>query len=139
MGHGQHRASCDSDSPVCASVKNESTQSSNTSRDEAYSPRERHGWPKLAHKMAVNTEFAAFSRFRDLNTRTLLFYQAQINLIRTKILQAEEEEEESVNIVRYSHLVDETESDYHKLLMELRGLLREYSMYTYWLSLPTIR
>ncbi|KAJ4338826.1 hypothetical protein N0V87_003741 [Didymella glomerata] len=78
--------------------------------------------------MAKVPEFAAFPRFKDLNVKSLLFYQVQLKSIRLKILRMEEEE--GNNMERYDHLVDDVDSAYHNLLLQLRSLLREYNAHS---------
>jgi hypothetical protein len=123
-GCGERRASSDNVSKP-ATTGTRSYSASHASSKEQHFPQERYGWPKLAEKMAKVPEFAAFSRFSDLNVRNLLYYQAQIKSLRTKILKTEEVQDRDMD--RYDALVDEGDSDYHMLLMELRGLLRDYS------------
>lgn len=134
MGHGEQRASfCDNPSRP-HSVAAGSLCSSQANSDEEYVARKRHGWPQLAEKMAAVPEFAAFPRFRDLNVKNLLFYQVQLKALRLKIMKMEEEE--TVNVERYDHLVEDVDSQYHKLLLQLRDLLQGYSEYRTGLAEP---
>lgn len=116
-GHEEQRQSSCSD---CS-------RSSHEDHSEHLDPAPRHGWPLLAHKMAEVPEFAAFCRFGDLNTRNLLYYQVQLKSLRQQIL--EEEDRTSCNLGRYDLIVDDADSHYHKLLIDLRSLLREYSRF----------
>jgi hypothetical protein len=124
MGHGEQPVSSD-DTPSRRSAEAGSYQSSRASSYEKHEPRKRYGWPHLADKMAKVPEYAAFPRFRQLNVKNLLYYQVQLKSLEKKILK--QEEEESLNLERYDHLVEEIDEEYHKLLIELRILLREYS------------
>jgi hypothetical protein len=44
-----------------------------------------HGWPELANLMAENPEFVAFPAFRDLNIKSLLYYQCQLTKLRGEL------------------------------------------------------
>lgn len=125
MGHGAPRMSFGDTAARPRSTRTASLRSSQANDDDDYVPGPRHGWPRLAEKMAKVPEFAAFPRFKDLNVKSLLFYQVQLKSIRLKILRMEEEE--GNNMERYDHLVDDVDSAYHNLLLQLRSLLREYS------------
>ena len=72
-------------------------------------------------------EFAAFPRYRDMNVRNLLYYKAQIDNLRIKILK--QEEETTLEMERYDEIADEADSAYHMMLMEMRQLLKDYSMF----------
>jgi hypothetical protein len=85
--------------------------------------------------MAQVPEYAAFPRFRELNVKSLLYYQAQLKSLQQKILL--QEQESTLNMRRYDHLVEDTDSDHHKLHLELRILLREYSTYRGFLKMIT--
>lgn len=90
-------------------------------------PEDRVGWPLLAEVMSKVPEFAAFSRYRDLNVKNLLYYQAQLANLRDKILQEEDEVRTELGLERYDKFVDNANSQYHVLMTELRGLIKEYS------------
>lgn len=93
---------------------------------ERYIPQNRYGWPRLAEIMADVPEFAAFPRYRELNIKSLLYYKAQIENIRVKMLK--QEEETSLQLERFDEIADEADSTYHHMLLELRLLLKGYSM-----------
>ena len=40
------------------------------------------GWPRVAMLLAKRTDFAAFSRFRDLIIKSLLYYQSELTRLR---------------------------------------------------------
>jgi hypothetical protein len=44
-----------------------------------------HGWPSLAHAIADNPCFEIFQTFRDLNIKSLLYYQAQLDQLRKEL------------------------------------------------------
>jgi hypothetical protein len=47
------------------------------------------GWPALAARMAATPEFASFSRFRELNIKSLLYYQAELEELQKKLHEIE--------------------------------------------------
>lgn len=75
--------------------------------------------------MSQVPEFAAFPRFRELNIKNLLYYQAEIELLRQKI--EKEEEEQTLDVTCYINIVKDGDSEYHGLLFKLRNLLHAYS------------
>lgn len=93
----------------------------------SYEPGERHGWPLLAEVMSDVPEYAAFRRFRDLNAKNLLYYQAQLSSLREDISREEEQVALENDLKQYDVLTKKTNGNYHKLMMDLRQLLREYS------------
>ena len=97
--------------------------------------RERTGWPRLAEIMADVPEFAAFPRYRDLNLRNLLFYKAQIDNLKLKIIR--QEEEQTLNLERFDIIANENNPKehisvkaYRRMLTDLRVLLSGYSKST---------
>jgi len=48
-----------------------------------------HGWPQVAHLMATHPEYASFQRFRDLNVKNLLYYQAELDDLRRRLHKTE--------------------------------------------------
>jgi len=87
---------------------------------------ERHGWPHLAKIMSDVPEFAAFSRFRELNVRNLLYYQAELKVLEEQICI--HEEQRNLDVGCYEDLAEDANSCYHELMVTNRRLLREYSM-----------
>jgi hypothetical protein len=105
------------------------------------------GWPQLAEVMANTPDFAAFPRFRDLNTKSLLYYQVQLKLLGKKLHDQEiadqefyemmngrdSEETRGENCVqdcyaqRADFLVEDRKSQQFKLVKEVREVLKEYS------------
>jgi hypothetical protein len=44
-----------------------------------------HGWPKLVEVMVENSSFESFQAFRDLNIKSLLYYQAELVQLRKEL------------------------------------------------------
>ena len=84
--------------------------------------------------MADVPAFAAFPRYRDLNLRNLLYYKAQIDNLKMKILK--QEEEQTLELERFDIIADEelvepdSVKEYRQMLTDLRKLLSGYSKYT---------
>lgn len=47
------------------------------------------GWPELAKVISTTPDFEAFPAFTDLNLKSLLYYQAELTLLRRKLHEAE--------------------------------------------------
>lgn len=115
-----------------------------TSTDSFPSPRKWDenpvpGWPQLAVLMAKTPDFAAFPRFRDLNIKSLLYYQVQLNLLRSQLLEKEGEDaasdpngERSDFAERVDYMVDASgeDSEQFKIVERMRKVLKEYSKCT---------
>jgi hypothetical protein len=99
------------------------------------------GWPQLAFFIARNPKLAAFSRFGDLNVKSLLYYQAQLIRLRKKLHLQEKRDEEGGNEAtkdfanRADSLVVSEGSAQWKLITEIRLLLKEYSGFLHTTSL----
>jgi hypothetical protein len=50
------------------------------------------GWPALAKMIAENSSLEAFQAFRDLHVKSLLYYQAELVLLRNKLHAVEFED-----------------------------------------------
>ena len=88
------------------------------------------GWPRVALLMAKTPDFAAFSRFRDLNIKSLLYYQAQLTRLRLKLHKEEYKDlrgKKNNYARRADFLMSDEGSEQFKLITEIRKLLREYS------------
>ncbi|KAH8660977.1 hypothetical protein BGZ60DRAFT_530968 [Tricladium varicosporioides] len=90
------------------------------------------GWPKLAEFMTKTPDFAAFSRFRDLNIKSLLYYQAQLFAIRKKLRKQEYEDfhggiQTKKFAKRADFLMDHEGSEQFKLIIKMREILKEYN------------
>jgi hypothetical protein len=94
------------------------------------------GWPHVATLMAKTPDFASFSRFRDLNIKSLLYYQAELTKLRKKLHKQEWEDyrrgdNKARNYAeRADYLINSKKKDGHKqwkLVKEIRIILKEYS------------
>ncbi|KAH8660975.1 hypothetical protein BGZ60DRAFT_115900 [Tricladium varicosporioides] len=94
------------------------------------------GWPQVAQLMASTPDFAAFSRFRDLNIKSLLYYQAQLTTLRQKLHEQEYDDSllveghETKFAARADVLMDAEESkdcQQFKLIKEIREVLKDYN------------
>jgi hypothetical protein len=94
------------------------------------------GWPRMAMLLAKTPDFAAFSRFRDLNTKSLLYYQSELTRLREKLHKQEyRDHRRGVGKMRFhAKRADyfiasgkKGESKQWALMLEIRGILREYS------------
>lgn len=126
-GRGERRTSSEPGSARSQSSASRRSASLKANENTSAHNRNRYGWPRLAEIMAQVPEFAAFPRYRELNVKNLLYYQVELELLRQQI--ESEEEEETVSMDRLNHIVEDGDTKYHKLLMKLRILLREYSTY----------
>jgi len=106
------------------------------------------GWPKLARLISDNPGFEAFPSFKDLNIKMLLYYQAELHLLKEKLRKREcddciESERRQNNFCsanvynnRFEHLLSLKELDknnpdreQYNLVMEMRLLLEKYSLF----------
>lgn len=78
------RAECEETDPLDIDINHE--QDPNP-EDDIYQPVP--GWPKIAMLFANTPEFASFSRFRDLNMKSLLYYQAELVRLRKELHNVE--------------------------------------------------
>jgi hypothetical protein len=94
------------------------------------------GWPHVAMLMAKTPDFASFSRFRDLNIKSLLYYQAELTKLRKKLHEQEWEDYRRGDnkardyAERADFLINSKKKDCHeqwKLVEEIRIILKEYS------------
>jgi hypothetical protein len=129
--HEKERMSSDDQTTKPASIGATSDSSPIRSLLGTYEPGERHGWPLLAEVMSEVPEYAAFRRFRDLNAKNLLYYQVQLANLREEILKEEDQVPLHDDLQRYGVLAEKANTRYHKLMLELRQLLREYSTYCF--------
>ena len=51
-----------------------------------------HGWPELARAIETYADFEAFPAFRDLNIKSLLYYQCELTALRKKLHEQEWED-----------------------------------------------
>src|SRR5215469_14409631 len=92
------------------------------------------GWPQLAEVMAKTPDFAAFPRFRDLNVKSLLYYQVELTELRKKLRIQEYEDsgksgDTGLFAQRADILVDKDnqESLQFTIIKDIRRVLKEYS------------
>lgn len=88
------------------------------------------GWPHLAHLMASTPEFAAFSRFRDLNIKSLLYYQCELNVLREKLNYKENVDLNNgndYNVNAEKLITADPVPEQYKMILDIRALLKEYS------------
>jgi hypothetical protein len=90
------------------------------------------GWPQLAEVMAKTPDFAALPRFRDLNIKSLLYYQVELTKLRNKLrVQEYEDSLKSGDTGRFAeraeYLVDNQESPQFTIIKDIRRVLKEYS------------
>ncbi|KAF2634167.1 hypothetical protein P280DRAFT_464076 [Massarina eburnea CBS 473.64] len=108
----------------------DSELSDNSSHEEPeINPEPIDGWPKLAQTMATTPEFAAFPRFRDLNAKSLLYYQCQLTNLQSKLHTLEYQDlSDGKKWNRYGgRLVEMTESEQFKTIEEIRTVLKKYN------------
>jgi hypothetical protein len=79
--------------------------------------------------MGKTPDVAAFPRFRDLNVKSLLYYQCQLTILRSKLHKLEYEDAAAGECwnVWADDLVEATESEQFKTIKEMRIVLKEYS------------
>jgi hypothetical protein len=102
------------------------------------------GWPQLAVLMAKTPDFAAFSRFRDLNIKSLLYYQVQLILLRKELQNKEStdaasdpDEDPALFAQRVDFLVEASgeERKQFEIVEKMRKVLKEYSKCETWIHL----
>ena len=101
------------------------------------------GWPQVARVMALTPDFEAFQAFRDLNLKSLLYYQAQLVSLRKRLHVLEWKDWRNGNgpTVEFAQNLEylfssEMEADPRvrqqwELVRELRCVLNEYSTYDF--------
>jgi len=94
------------------------------------------GYPKLAGKMELQPEISVFRRFGALNSRNLLYLQAEITTLEKDLLDSETRD--SLNQTggkmyyardwgSLSESSNDGDTEQLELVMKIRGLLKEYS------------
>lgn len=104
-----------------------------------------HGWPELAKLISVTPDFEAFPAFTDLNLKSLLYYQAELTILRKKLHEAEYDDYRSLDLEElqpheYAKRLDKmflSRNDTFKsnpkwqrqwtLIKQIRELLKEYN------------
>jgi hypothetical protein len=108
-------------------IQNQSSrlaQITNSNEDEDY------GWPLLAKLMVRHQHFEAFSRFRDLNVKNLLYYQVELEMIRHELEKQERSDRGEISTGEYAKYAQDligTATDQWDLVRKLRDCLKEYS------------
>jgi len=100
------------------------------------------GWHALAQLMANTPDFAAFPRFRDLNIKSLLYYQAELTKLREELHEIEWRDhregelsgapDPSKNVgylLETKNDEDERDRMQYKKVAEIRMVLKEYSVF----------
>jgi Family of unknown function (DUF6594) len=90
------------------------------------------GWPHVALLMSKTPDFAAFSRFRELNIKSLLYYQAQLTTLKAELHKQEYEDKRGTApqfASRADFLMMSEGSAQLKLIKEIRVVLKEYSKF----------
>jgi hypothetical protein len=94
------------------------------------------GWPRVAELMAQTQDFTAFKRYRDLNVKSLLYYQAEIEMLRKKLYKEEwaDSQRGDDNQSLYARRIDymirskgKNTGTQWQTVIELRKVLKEYS------------
>jgi hypothetical protein len=118
------------------SISSDSDEDENdTSNAEGKLPEDAvEGWPQLAQLMADTPDFAAFPRFRDLNVKSLLYYQVELESLRKKLHKLEHADKAHAQRKKYAlyadTLVNETNaSEQLQTMRKIRKVLKEYSMF----------
>jgi hypothetical protein len=98
-----------------------------------------HGYPKLARLIAQYPDFEAFQSFKDLNIKSLLYYQAELAELRKDLHRCEWKDYQEEPFARAAKCCvradvlimdsdDETRAkEQMKLMKRIRRLLKEYS------------
>ncbi len=96
----------------------------------------------LAKVIAQNPEYESFSRFRELNVKTLLYYQVELSALQEELAVIEKRDfrtstggqtlegayaYSAESMLRAQCSPDATASQQSALVLKIRALLREYS------------
>jgi hypothetical protein len=86
--------------------------------------------------MAKTPDFAAFPRFRDLNIKSLLYYQVQLEQLRKELQEQESKDAASdpddepgpeLYAERAVDMVSDEDSTQFKIIEKMREVLKKYS------------
>jgi hypothetical protein len=102
------------------------------------------GWPEVAKLISVTPGYEAFSAFRDLHIKSLLYYQNELSMLRNKLHKVEYDDfrrgqdggdedtsryrENLDYLLRSRVLPNRRDRKQWEIIMQMRGLLKEYSM-----------
>lgn len=96
------------------------------------------GWPHLAEVMAASPALAAFPRFRELNIKSLLYYQIELHQLKRDLNTQEwtdaagsgnPDGEKRDWTSEADDLVKHPESEQWQKVKKMRCLLKEYSQF----------
>lgn len=78
--------------------------------------------------MGGNPDLSAFPRFRDLNVKSLLYYQCQLTILRSKLHKMEYDDcAQGNDWAEFADDLVESNSPQLQLVKEMRVVLKEYS------------
>lgn len=89
-------------------------------------------WPQVSELMSDTPEFASFNRFSDLQIRSLLYYQAEIEALKEKLKDEEWDDYrrgngDAATYCRRAKYLVASDSDQWKIMKKIRVVLKEYS------------
>ncbi|KAJ4304772.1 hypothetical protein N0V90_000300 [Kalmusia sp. IMI 367209] len=120
-----------SDSCVSSSDSSDSDDEDDDESENGNLPKDSiQGWPQLAQLMAKTPDFAAFPRFRDLNVKSLLYYQCELNSLQEKLHRLEYADKANGKdfATDADELIDEgTASEQFRTMQKIRKVLKEYN------------
>ena len=102
-----------------------------------------HGWPRIAKLISEQSDFEAFDPFKDLQIKSLLYYQAELDDLRKDLHQQEWIDFRTGRFENADQLGERVDSllaterndgvtyyakDQMKLVGRIRVVLKEYSM-----------
>lgn len=100
------------------------------------------GWPVVARLLAEVPDFQAFQAFTDLNVKSLLYYQAELEVLRRQLHKIEYEDHRSLDasglrksayakdlrlLLLSKKIKNPEDRKQWDLIKDLRSLLKEYS------------
>ena len=99
-----------------------------------------HGWPELAKRIAETPDFEAFQSFKDLNIKSLLYYQVELDKLRMDLHRIEWKNHregqfpDAQELGKHAGLLlgckssqDKEERKQIDLIVKIREVLKEYS------------
>jgi len=106
------------------------------SKAEAVLTQPARGYPKIARKMAEFSDFATFRRFRALNMKNLLYFQAELAGMELKLHGEEIADNRLGDKNKRNGLIDwrflhDFNKDQWKTVTDIRKVLKEYSKLSY--------
>ncbi|KAI0410202.1 hypothetical protein F5X98DRAFT_387608 [Xylaria grammica] len=103
-------------------------------------PPRKEGWPRLAQMLAESPKFESFRRFRELNVKTLLYYQAEIAELEKDLMEAENNDTRNKSskkwegsYAEYAHRMIQSQDDPNAdkkqcdIVLKIRERVREYN------------